>query len=418
MRVIRRVLRNAWSEPPFWSSPQLLFANTVGEKETVGNDFAGYVHDAYKRNGVVFACSLARQLIFSEARFLWRRMTDGRPGELFRTAELALLEQPWPNGTTGELLAHMEQGASLAGNYYGARVDGKIRNLRPDWVTIVTGSPDNDPFSLAAEPVAYIYQPPRSEPSILTPAEVIHYSPIPDPAAQWRGMSWLTPVLREIQADSAATSHKLRFFENGAVPGMVIKHDSSVSEDAFNAFAENFKKQHEGADKAYRTLFLGGGADATVVGANLRQLDFKSTQGAGETRVAAAARVPPVIVGLSEGLQGSSLNTGNYSAARRAFADGTLRPLWRIAAAAAQQVLAVPESAHLWYDDRDIAFLRQDAKEEAEIDKTSAETIARLTDAGYTPDSVVEAVTTGDFTRLQHSGLFSVQLQPAGGSAE
>ena len=31
--------------------------------------------------------------------------------------------------------------------------------------------------------------------------------------------------------------------------------------------------------------------------ANLKELDFKSTQGAGETRIAAAAGVPPVIVG-------------------------------------------------------------------------------------------------------------------------
>jgi hypothetical protein len=30
---------------------------------------------------------------------------------------------------------------------------------------------------------------------------VAHWSPIPDPLANFRGMSWLTPVLREIDAD-------------------------------------------------------------------------------------------------------------------------------------------------------------------------------------------------------------------------
>src|SRR5205823_2138143 len=34
---------------------------------------------------------------------------------------------------------------------------------------------------------------------------------------RWRGMSWLTPVLREIQADTATTRHKQKFFENGTV---------------------------------------------------------------------------------------------------------------------------------------------------------------------------------------------------------
>jgi phage portal protein BeeE len=59
------------------------------------------------------------------------------------------------------------------------------------------------------------------------------------------------------------------------------------------------------------------------------------TQGAGETRIAAAAGVPPVIVGLSEGLQAATYS--NYSQARRRFADGTMRPLWRNAAVARER---------------------------------------------------------------------------------
>jgi hypothetical protein len=74
---------------------------------------------------------------------------------------------------------------------------------------------------------------------------------------------------------------------------------------------------HAGVANAYKTLYLTAGADATVVGKDLQQLDFKVVQGAGETRIAAAAGIHPVIVGLSEGLAGSSLNAGNFAAARR-----------------------------------------------------------------------------------------------------
>lgn len=415
MRPIRKVLRNAFTQPPFWSLPDdgLMFRSLVGEKESIGNSFVGYVDDAYKSNGIVAACIAARLFVFSEARFQWREFRDGRPGRLFGNPELAILEEPWANGTTGELLAHMEQDSSLAGNFYGARVENRIRRLRPDWVTIVTGSKSGNPYDLDAQPIAYVYAPPRSDPTILTPDQVVHYSPLPDPIAQWRGMSWLTPILREVMGDTAATKHKLKFFENGAVPGLVIKYDASVGKTVFDAFVEDFRK-HEGSENAYKTVHLGGGADVVVAGANLKQLDFKNTQGAGETRVAAAARVHPVLVGLSEGLAGSSLNAGNYAAARRGFADGTIRPLWRIAAGSLQTILKRPDNASLWYDDRDIAFLRQDAKEEAEIDQTQANTIKQLVDAGFIPDSVIDAVMTGDFSRLKHSGLFSVQLQPAG----
>ncbi|HXJ48443.1 MAG TPA: hypothetical protein VNF91_04670, partial [Candidatus Acidoferrum sp.] len=45
---------------------------------------------------------------------------------------------------------------------------------------------------------------------------------------------------------------------------------------------------------------------------------------------------------------------------------------------------------------------------------TNASTIHTFVSAGYEPDSVIDAVTSGDLSKLQHSGLYSVQLQPAG----
>lgn len=423
MTRLRRVLnrpRNSWNEPPFWAHlDRSILISTTGEKEQVENNFQGYVQQAYKADGVVFACILARLLVFSEARFQWRRFERGRPTELFGSDDLRVLERPWPNGTTGELLARMEQDASLAGNFYatvvGEGTNRRIRRLRPDWVTVVTGSPSDDPFDINAEVVGYIYEPKagprRAQPVVLARDQVCHYSPIPDPEAQWRGMSWLTPVIEEIKGDKAATRHKLKFFENGAVPGLVVTYDKAVSLDAFKAFVEQFKVTHEGLEKAYKTLHLGGGADAKTVGADLRQLEFKATQGAGETRIAAAAGVHPVIVGLSEGLAGSSLNAGNFNSARRRFADGTIRPLWRIAASALESLVTPPEGAHLWYDARDIPFLREDAKEEAETRQRDAVTIRQLVEAGFEPASVVRAVTSGDFKQLEHTGKLSVQLQ-------
>ena len=147
----------------------------------------------------------------------------------------------------------------------------------------------------------------------------------------------------------------------------------------------------------------------------MQQLDFKSVQGAGETRIAAAAGMHPVIVGLSEGLQGSSLNAGNFDAAIRLTADKTLRYLWGNAAATLERLVSIPsEAAQLTYSDAEIAFLRDDSTDVAEIQQKQAATARQLTDAGYTPDSVVQYLQTGDLSRLVHSGLFSVQLQKPG----
>ena len=411
-------------EQPMW-----WYNEAKSDAEEMDANFAGYVQGAYKANGIVFACILARLLVFSEVRFQFQRIVNGRPGELFGTEALSLLENPWPNGTTGELLARMEQDASLAGNFYATEIndrDGRrVRRLRPDWVTIVTASRSGKgPYALDARVVGYMYEPKigvdRPDPVLLTPDQVAHWSPLPDPEAQWRGMSWLTPIINEIKGDKAATKHKLKYFEHGTVGGVAITYDKGVEQTAVERFAKMWKDQHAGTDNAYKTFHLGGGADAKTLGADLKQLDFKVTQGAGETRIAAAAGVGAVIAQLSEGMQGSSLNAGNYSAARRRFADGWARPQWRSAAAALQSLAPPPAGARLWYDPRDVSFLQEDEKDAADIQGRNAETIARLTDAGYDPDAVVQAVTSGDLAGLvgQHSGLYSVQLQPAGAGTD
>jgi hypothetical protein len=96
----------------------------------------------------------------------------------------------------------------------------------------------------------------------------------------------------------------------------------------------------------------------------------------------------------------------------RRFADLTMRPLWRDAFGSLASILTAPTAAELWYSDRDIPALKDDIKDFAEVQALQAQAIRQYVDAGYEPDSVVEAVNAGDLKRLRHSGLYSVQLQP------
>jgi hypothetical protein len=157
-----------------------------------------------------------------------------------------------------------------------------------------------------------------------------------------------------------------------------------------------------------------GGRDVKTVGATLDELSFKAVQGAGETRIAAAAGVPASVAGFSEGMQGSSLNAGNYTATRRLFGDAKIRPLLGSFCEAFANLVPAPEGARLWYDDSGVSFFQEDVQDEANIRQANALTIRQLVDAGFTPDSAVPAVMTGDFSVLKHSGLYSVQLQPPG----
>jgi hypothetical protein len=88
--------------------------------------------------------------------------------------------------------------------------------------------------------------------------------------------------------------------------------------------------------------------------------------------------------------------------------------MWRSAAAALSPMVTVPKGSRLWYDDRDIAFLREDQRDQAEIQGVESRSIRTLVDAGYEPESVKAAIKAQDWDLLTHSGLYSVQLQPPG----
>jgi hypothetical protein len=397
--------------------------NTASDVESIQNDFVGYVQGAYKSSGIVFACMVARMMIFSEATFQYQKITDnGRPGDLYHTDDLSIFETPWPRGTTSELLNRAIQDTDLGGNHYvlreGYGASQRLRRFRPDWVDIILTAPPDK--AVQSDVAGHVYKPGGTlnrdlweiYPIDGSNGTVAHWSPIPDPEAQYRGMSWLTPVIREVMADKSMNLHKQKFFDNAAVPGLAVSFKESVTEEQFKAFMKVVDQNKTGSENAYKTLYLGGGADVSVIGANLQQMDFKTIQLHGETRVCAAARVHPSIAGVAEGLKGPQLNEGNFDSVKSLFGDGTMRPLWRSLCAAYAPLVASYKGARLWYDDRDIAFLRADQLNFATLRQMESSTIGALIQDGFTPASAVSAVMEHDWRILEHTGLYSVQLQP------
>ncbi len=403
MNLLQRIIS---SPPPPQRQLVELLPTMTGEKvERIGENFQGFVTRAYLDNGVVWAAVVARLVLFSQARFVLR---DRRTMELSQLPRrLGWLEEPWPNGTTAELLARIEQDTSLAGNYYIYRAEpDRLQRLRPDWVDIVTNG---------REPIGYAYYEGGNRgkrPQLLDVKQVAHGSPYPDPVKAFVGNSWLASVVRDIMSDQAMNVHKLKFFENAATPNLLIKLQQQLNPEQKESLQAALAQRHTGVKNAWKTMVLEGGADAQIIGTNFEQMAFGAIQAAGENRIAVAARVPSIVLGIKEGADQATYN--NYGQAVRAFADHTMQHLWAHAAGVMGQIVDVPAGKELWFDTRHISALQADAMDEAKIRQTEAITIRNLTDAGFDPDSVIHAVITGDFKVLRHSGLFSVQLQEAG----
>lgn len=413
-----------WGFDPYvMSQPWASFAGSM-PGQTDGT-FNSYVQQIHKQNGIVSAAVAARALLISQVRFQWRRdYSQGRRGELWGNRDLRILERPGAS-TRAELLNRLERDVSYAGNAYVVRDGNSLRRLAPDRVSFVlrsdstpewTGDNNTTTIPYDAEVVGIAYHNERNGKVVETFAvgDYAHWMPEPDPVNWWRGESWVSAVVREVLTDGQAVDHTGKFFENAATPNLVFKFPETRTPDEVRAFAELLNRKHAGTSNAWRNMFLAGGADVQVVGSSLESLSIKDLTGSFETRIAARARIPGVILGISEGYQGSSLNAGNYSSARRMWADGWFAPTVESLCAALESIVPPPGGSDLHYDPKAVLFLQEDMKDAAEILHTNAVAMRQLVEAGYDPATVTEAVATGDITKLTHTGNVSVQLQPPG----
>lgn len=378
--------------------------------------------DSFLGNGVVFAATQRRVNLFSEASFVFQRGTSVRPttADIFTGPELDPLSAP------SKLLARMDLDAVLSGNAFVVdegsyvRTGPSLRTLCPWYCSIVLGSnradsADDPSWAWDAHPIGLIYDPPNGGQEVFAWEEVAHYAPTPDPDARFRGMSCLRPILRPIANSNAYLEFVSRYWANNATPNTVISFPLEASTEMAREFLKIFREEHSGHRKAFRTAAIGAGADLKVIGANLKDLAHRDVSAHEFALICAAIGVPPVIVSIVPGLEAASTYS-NYASALRAFADLEVRPRWKHASLELGKLVKAPAGARLWYDVSGVSALQEDAKDDAIVAQGKASTMSTLIQAGYSPDSVTDAVVTGDLSRLQHTGLVSVQLLPPGQS--
>src|SRR6478736_1567195 len=279
------------------------------DREAVLPQFTAWAQKAHASNAPVFAAFLLRMMLFSEARFCFQALDDKH---LFGNTGLSLLEHPWgPDSTSGSLLARMEQDTGLTGNAYiwAPPSEDRLVRLRPDWVTIISELVRVDGGGSYRRKVGYWFEPPKGitnqgRGQLYLASEVCHWAPIPDPAADFRGMSWLTPIVRDVAGDDGLAQYKIKYLQNSASPNLLIKYASKLQDATVDKIRERMAARHGGVDNAFKTLVLDQGADVTVIGNSLAQMDFPSVSAAGTERILAASMVPGVLVGL-EPLRGA-----------------------------------------------------------------------------------------------------------------
>jgi phage portal protein BeeE len=404
-RLWDRLIRRDYWEGQASGASVLTTSYAGPDREPVLPQLAAYAQQASSSNAVIFAALLARMALFSEARFQYQAKDDNH---LFGNTSLAKLETPFgPNTTTGQLLARMEQDQFLAGQAYVWDAPGEDRliRLRPDWTTIVSEVVHVGGGGWYRQPVGYWFEPPKSlfskDEGFLVPAgECVHWAPVPDPAADFRGMSPLTPITRDIAGDDGLATYKIRYLTNNASPNLLIKYAQKLQSGTVDAIRERMQARYGGADNAFKTLVLDQGADATIIGNSLSQMDFSGVSAVGTERILAACEVPGVLVGL-EPLRGAGRG---YQESMQKLANLWARPAWRSVCGALSQIVDVPAGNRLWFDTQDIAALQDGEMERGQAALVRMQALLAAVQAGYTHESAVAAVDSMDLSQLKAGG--------------
>ena len=206
----------------------------------------------------------------------------------------------------------------------------------------------------------------------------------------------MSPVLREVGADNSMTMYKTLYMDHGT-PVAAVKYDRPLKQETIDILLDRIQAKFGGVANAGKTLIFDQGGDP-IMGVGLDALDFRNVQAGGELRICAAAGVSPILIGLR------SADTGEtYQSAMRQLADMHMRPLWRSACASLQKLVPnIPaQGVQLWYDTTDIAALQAAETEKAQVTQVSAAAMLTFIQAGFTRESAVNAVTSGDMTLLK-----------------
>jgi HK97 family phage portal protein len=113
----------------------------------------------------------------------------------------------------------------------------------------------------------------------------------------YRGTSRLRAARRSMSQLTRMREFQENFFKNGAVPGLVIKSPSVISEKNKERMIQSWMTRYRPDGGGRRPLILDGGMDLDAISnVNFRELDFESSIDSSEKEVLKVLGVPPIML--------------------------------------------------------------------------------------------------------------------------
>jgi HK97 family phage portal protein len=240
---------------------------------------------------------------------------------------LGLFAHVNPFRTYHELLESTVTDLELCGNAYWvlarkrmSGVPGEIWPVPPAWMRVV-------PSSRGSELIEAYELRRAGRKTRLDPRDVVHFR-YPSPSDPFYGASPLQAAIEAVYADESVARAQRRTFENGPVPGVVLKTRDPLTPVQIERLRAQFESRFAGPDAAGKLVITHEGADILPFTTSPREMDFIDSARATRDRILGVFGVPPAVLGLVE-----DFNRANAEAAQMLFARDTLAPKLKLIAA-------------------------------------------------------------------------------------
>jgi len=282
--------------------------------------------EGYVKNSIASACINMIATSAPEAKLKVYRVAGNEEIEVTDHWLMRLIERPNPHMSTFELweLTHIYLNTAGAAYWELVRASRnpnapvvEVLPLRPDRIKVIPDRKDyigGYQYEVNGQSITY------------EPWEILAF-PLPNPIDEFRPLSPLARVAREIGIDNETTDFTKAFFENGAVPGGILSTDQQLTEEESDRIELRWWQRFRGKRRG-RTAVLGKGAQYQQLSMNFQEMEFESLRAFTETRICAAFGVDPVLLPSWVGIRYGG-KYSNYQEARKHLWDETLIPALR-----------------------------------------------------------------------------------------
>lgn len=175
--------------------------------------------------------------------------------------------------------------------------------------------------TIHSDPDTYIEKYTFKESVTYSPSEIIHIKENSFYSI-YRGVSRLKPAVRTMMLMKRMRAFQDKFFENGAVPGLVLKSPNTLSEKIKQRMIQSWVQMYSPDTGGRRPLILDGGLEIDSISTvNFKELDFQDAISANEKIILKALGVPPILL--------DSGNNANLRPNMRLYYLETILPIVR-----------------------------------------------------------------------------------------